>query len=684
LDSNGKPPSGILQGTLTDFGSFDECLQLNTESLAFSERFETQYCLMDINANFNGTIPTDATPPPNIETDGIIWDPILRLFWSRNNLLSFRYGLCVPSTCTQQELMELGNFLAEPMGLSVNVHYCQKEKTFMVDKTQTLILASFASLLLLIIVGTVTEVSIIYRKNEKFLADKSIADFLVSFSIYRNNKRFLSAAKKLQGSPLQHLNGVRCLSLCWIIMGHTYFYTDFVHYHHYRRLQHIQNVDDDLTFMPIANFTLSVNTFFFISGLLVVYSNWKKLTASEGRIGLLKFFFHRIWRIWPPYFVVISLVLILPLLGSGPLWPQSVENTARVCRENWWANILFVNNFQTPNELCLLHTWFLAVTMQFYAISAFLLMLLYRFPKLCIFILIAFITMSGIAVYMYAIVNNLRIPTVIADEVFVDERNIVLTLYIMPYNHLGSYLLGIGFGYFLVKHKNARIPKHVQTLAWLASAFIMLFVIFAPYKAFRGFLPTVHHSALYLATHRTLWALAIGWLVFACSTKRGGIINKFLSWSAFGPLSSLTFLAYLIHPLLMVIHTGSIRERVYFGHYELLNIFLARTMMSFGLAYILFVLVELPFSSIEKYIFPQYSKSLKCTQKTTNAPPILPIITCNLSNQVKFKDQLLCLIEYIKKQVIFEPNAGVNSCNETRIEDKTKINDGYYVFISQQ
>lgn len=30
LDASGKPPSGILDGTLTDFGAFEECLSIDT------------------------------------------------------------------------------------------------------------------------------------------------------------------------------------------------------------------------------------------------------------------------------------------------------------------------------------------------------------------------------------------------------------------------------------------------------------------------------------------------------------------------------------------------------------------------------------------------------------------------------------------------------------------------------
>lgn len=48
-----------------------------------------------------------------------------------------------------------------------------------------------------------------------------------------------------------------------------------------------------------------------------------------------------------------------------------------------------------------------------------------------------------------------------------------------------------------------------------------------------------------------------------------------------------------------------VRERVNLSHYQLLNTFLARCILAFSSAYAIYVLVELPFANIEKYIFPR-------------------------------------------------------------------------------
>lgn len=142
-----------------------------------------------------------------------------------------------------------------------------------------------------------------------------------------------------------------------------------------------------------------------------------------------------------------------------------------------------------------------------------------------------------------------------------------------------------------------------QLIAWIMSLGTLAAVLFWPHNAYKGHLPTLIESSVYQSSSRVAWALAFGWIVFACATNRGGPLNTFLSWTAFEPLSNLCYLAYLSHPLLINYHTGRLRERIYYGHYELMSIFLARVVLTFLLSYILYVFVESPFASVEKYIF---------------------------------------------------------------------------------
>lgn len=151
----------------------------------------------------------------------------------------------------------------------------------------------------------------------------------------------------------------------------------------------------------------------------------------------------------------------------------------------------------------------------------------------------------------------------------------------------------------------------IRAILWALSSVVAIISLCGPFEAYRANFPSILESGLYYAFARTTWSWCIGWIIFACATGYGGPVNTFLSWSPFGPLSSLSYLAYLVHPILMLLHTGRIRERIYFGHYELVNIFVSRLVFSFLFAYFVHVLIELPFASIEEYIFPskRHSKS---------------------------------------------------------------------------
>ncbi|KAI1303723.1 Nose resistant to fluoxetine protein 6 [Halotydeus destructor] len=600
LDASGKPPSGILEGTLTDLGAFEQCLSVVSDTPG-PDQFAGRYCLLDLSANFDHDPPLGmASPPPGIKPDDIVWDGSLQIFWSMNRLLSFRYGACIPSTCTGDDLSQMANYFAQPAGMKANVNSCQMDTPQAPDVVQISIMGTFAAIFFLVILGTSVEyVQMCKVENQGKPAkchnsQKSLANFLTCFSIHTNTKKLLATTENISGSPLRCLDGIRFFTLAWIILG---------------RARQVRDVDDTLASMPLANFTLSVDTFFFVSGLLLIFASWSKMNKSKGKVNMVDFIIHRVWRIWPPYATTIGLAMILPLLGSGPLWPKAVESTAATCRQSWWTNLLFVNNLLDADQVCLFHTWFLSASMQYHVIGGFLLYAVYRSPTIGIVMSILLTAISSLISFASAYAHNVRVPSVVAFEVFADYEQKILKLYTAPYTHFGSYLSGIIVGYFLVKHRKANIPKSIQAVAWVISFLTMALVNAGPLEAFRSNLPSLVNSSLYYAFARTAWAWAIGWIVFACATGRGGPINQLLSWSAFGPLSALSYLAYLTHPLLMLYHTGRVRERIYFGHYEMWSIFLSRMCMTFVLAYFVHVIIEVPFARIESYVFPKKNVS---------------------------------------------------------------------------
>lgn len=43
--------------------------------------------------------------------------------------------------------------------------------------------------------------------------------------------------------------------------------------------------------------------------------------------------------------------VILPRMGSGPFWEARIISESNYCSNNWWTNLLFVNNYVNAKEL---------------------------------------------------------------------------------------------------------------------------------------------------------------------------------------------------------------------------------------------------------------------------------------------------------------------------------------------
>lgn len=120
---------------------------------------------------------------------------------------------------------------------------------------------------------------------------------------------------------------------------------------------------------------LGLTVFFFLSGYLI--TTLLRIEADQrGRINFSYFYVRRALRIFPPFYVVLGLALILTVLGvlPGPThldgWPfQALHLTNYyIIRSGWWEGI-------APGTWVY---WSLAVEEHFYLVFPFLFLLLRR------------------------------------------------------------------------------------------------------------------------------------------------------------------------------------------------------------------------------------------------------------------------------------------------------------------
>jgi peptidoglycan/LPS O-acetylase OafA/YrhL len=125
---------------------------------------------------------------------------------------------------------------------------------------------------------------------------------------------------------------------------------------------------------------IGVQIFFVLSGFLITGI----LLDTKGRPQFFhSFYLRRILRIFPLYYTVIALtILVAPLLAWSTEWAESIRHSHR------WAYWLYVQNWVTTSRGidALSHTWSLAVEEQFYLVWPLIVWLVGRrgLTRLCL------------------------------------------------------------------------------------------------------------------------------------------------------------------------------------------------------------------------------------------------------------------------------------------------------------
>ena len=176
-------------------------------------------------------------------------------------------------------------------------------------------------------------------------AKQKWALFFYAFNPVVNIQKLLFV-KEGGDQRLAVLNGVRVLSIGWVILGHGF---GFVFSGAVSNLITALNVTNDKFFSLIPGGFFAVDTFFYLSGFLTFAIMTQKLYPKGGWVGpknTFLIFFHRYYRlIFPIIFITIVYTFLVRYLGSGPLFRQTMDASTKTCHDYWWTNLLFINNF---------------------------------------------------------------------------------------------------------------------------------------------------------------------------------------------------------------------------------------------------------------------------------------------------------------------------------------------------
>ncbi|XP_046843470.1 nose resistant to fluoxetine protein 6-like isoform X2 [Xenia sp. Carnegie-2017] len=641
LDSWGKPGAGILSGNVKWFGAFDQCIAISGG----------KYCLVTMLGNItNKTIPIwygICLPNVCVNADSSIvvqnflnnigsqffptvkvidlncykepkytWSVILTII-----LCGIILSCCLIGTCIDVYKETIQTNCVEYMYLGKEYSVIKPQEIHFPAETTPLVSKkngmtgyrnggldyhnAFKESFKLETSEKQSEIPKNKSSNDK---NDFIVDIFLCFSLLRNSRNIMKT--DAAADNLLSLNGIRVITILWIILDHTYGVARYPQ----GILENLLDFYDEtrkFTEMIIVNSFVTVDTFFFLSGFLVMYKVMKILEQNNGVFQWSMLYVHRFFRLTPAMmFVILFNLKLKPFVSKGPLWEQHLKEDEG-CRKYWWTNLLYLNNFY-PSDItraCNGVLWYLAVDMQFFIIAPFIICFFYRYGYRAV-VATSLVLGGGSIVYIAVMTEhyNLHPLTLVLRHVtlkkFIEYFNY---LYVKPYARFPPCLVGLVFGYLWRKgalRKN-QLNWTKASLLWFLSTAVALSLIYGPYTAIKKDPRpwTMFEKIFYASTYHLVWAFVLSWVVYACEFGYGGYVKDFLSASFWIPLGRLTYSTYLVHRLVLKVMMYGSRTGLVFTTQWWAYIYCGTVLLSHALAFLLAITIEYPVFNLEKLVF---------------------------------------------------------------------------------
>ena len=404
------------------------------------------------------------------------------------------------------------------------------------------------------------------------------------------------------------VDGLRALSMFWVMATHVCLALSvFLDYPSFRRL--VEALPAPVSW--IWHGEKALDTFFVISGYLIGGALLAEHRRT-GRLRLPRFYARRYLRLTPAYVAAVLLV-----------WAAGVEPARKTA--HLWANLLYVNNFLTCDQMFMDWTWSLAVEEQFYLVlPLFLVALFFRTRHKIALLSVLFAASFGVRAWVLSRHPHLA-QTSFANHFFRDFPGFTCEYFDSVYDKLptrfGPFVVGVALAWAHVHH-GARLRRFfarpftsdAAVLVGAGACLALLGVpIFRPDTAAGPVLPPPFIFA-YAVVHRNLWAVGVGLGLLASLHPNGPLSRACASllgarvWYSVAQLSYCTYLfhlgfvmvSYLVVARLFHAGVDPRQALAAFSIPELGLAFALTAAMSFAFGAIVYLAIERPFLNLRR------------------------------------------------------------------------------------
>lgn len=464
------------------------------------------------------------------------------------------------------------------------------------------------------------------KSSKDWQGNSAIGSLIKHLSLSRNYASLVDS----RGGSLDFFDGIRFVSACWVILGHTEIFSIFLGSGAANTGELVSTKGDGATlwYQIVPGGFFAVDLFFWIAGFFstfVMLSKIRKVSTKTFAAAIPMLYLKRYLRLLPAILLVLGAYwLLLPAVADGPftIFPTGVNEA---CEKYWWTEVLFITAWKPKEWLnCLGVTWFLTCDFFYFTISPFIVMIHAASSRVGIILTLALLTVT-LAYYLQQS-HHYRLAASLLDQ-NPGDQGFNMTYY-KPETRAGAYLVGTLFGMFYdfadqkirKRTPGTEKPNFKVLTLWQSHALqylgllIILLCVFGVYDLIHNLscLPisgpvncphpnrkwSQSTTDFYNVFSRSGFALGCSLIASAWIWGPPTFFKWLFSRPLMAPLGKLSFLAYLWHMFFVQWFYSSQHAPLYYSRVNILVWFTGFVTIAFSVSLVSYLFFEIPIANV--------------------------------------------------------------------------------------
>lgn len=417
------------------------------------------------------------------------------------------------------------------------------------------------------------------------------------YSIFTSASQFFRITEGQMKNDILCLNGIRCITMFWSIMTHTFMYNDWAGF---ARTREIEKSLDDLLMQPFFNGAYLVDTFFLMSGLLSALTTFKQCQGLRAQFSTLSYIIGRWLRLTPQVLFTSMIYIFFPALSIGPHWFPIVGEYSENCINNWWINMFHAQAFYKREEMCNFVTWWVSIDFFYHTCALAIIWVFILLGHRSGLFTISGLVAAGVTWQCLTHYNMSFPPNVFSTipQVGAMWTEFTLNFFWTPYAHVFPFLLGFYIGYLMALKKKLilnQLNYRRSLIGWTLAVSLLIGQSYGTYWWITGRADYSRLvSTIYNAVCPLIWSSSLCWIIIACQHGYGGFVNQILSCKFFLVIGKASYLVYLSHFMVLFVYYGNLSLLLEPSPVVMIYIIIGNIFVSTLLGMFLSIVYEIP------------------------------------------------------------------------------------------